>query len=92
MYGFFFLNKYIYTIFQDKFEKISDLLSGNQVRTGDIQFTASEHPLGIKYCTFLLAKKFIVSYFKRMWTTHGKKISWVFFFYHEIDTRNNCYE
>lgn len=46
---------------QDKLEKISDLLSGNQVRTGDIRFSASEHPLGIKFCTFLLAKKFIVS-------------------------------
>lgn len=51
----------ILCFFQDKFGKISDLLSGHQVRTGDIQFTASEHPLGIKYCTLLLAKKFIVS-------------------------------
>ncbi|XP_031631860.1 uncharacterized protein LOC116346097 [Contarinia nasturtii] len=45
---------------QDKFKKISDLLSGNPtLLPGDIQFSAAEHPLGIKYCTFLLAKKFI---------------------------------
>ncbi|XP_055310575.1 mRNA export factor Gle1 [Sitodiplosis mosellana] len=44
---------------QDKFEKIADLLAGKQVRSSDIPFSASEHPLGIKYCTFLLAKKFI---------------------------------
>lgn len=48
-------------MFQDKLEKISDLLSGNQVRAGENRFTAAEHPLGIKFCTFLLAKKFIVS-------------------------------
>lgn len=46
---------------QDKFEKISDLLSGKQVPIEDTAFAASQHPLGIKYCTFLLAKKFIVS-------------------------------
>lgn len=51
---------------QDKLEKISDLLSGNQVRTGDIRFSASEHPLGIKFCTFLLAKKFIVSFISQV--------------------------
>lgn len=45
---------------QDKFEKISHLLAGNHVSIGDFHFNASEHPLGIKYCTFLLAKKFIV--------------------------------
>lgn len=48
---------------QDKLEKISLLLSGNQVIIGDFCFNAAEHPIGIKYCTFLLAKKFIVSFF-----------------------------
>lgn len=47
---------------QDKLEKILLLLSGNQVPIGDFCFNAVEHPMGIKYCTFLLAKKFIVSF------------------------------
>lgn len=48
---------------QDKLEKISLLLSGNEVNIGDFSFNAAEHPIGIKYCTFLIAKKFIVSGF-----------------------------
>lgn len=90
----------MFATFQDKFKKISDLLSGNQVRTGDIDFSASEHPLGINYCTFLLAKKFIVSF---RGTNHLVKtipiqhtINVQSFdsirFYSQTDTRNNCYK
>lgn len=46
---------------RDKFDKITQLLAGNQIYSGDIRFSAAEHPLGIQYCTLLLAKKFIVS-------------------------------
>lgn len=46
---------------QDKFDKITQLLAGQQIYSSDISFSATEHPLGIQYCTMLLAKKFIVS-------------------------------
>lgn len=45
----------------DKFDKLSRLIAGAPVRSGDEQFSASEHPLGVQYCTMLLAKKFVVS-------------------------------
>lgn len=46
---------------QDKHEKLASLLSGHTVNTaGNTQFSAAEHPLGIQYCTLLLAKKFVV--------------------------------
>lgn len=46
---------------QDKHDKLASLLSGQSVNTaGNIRFSAAEHPLGIQYCTLLLAKKFVV--------------------------------
>lgn len=46
---------------QDKYDKLAGLLAGNTVNTtGNAQFSAAEHPLGIQYCTLLLAKKFVV--------------------------------
>lgn len=46
---------------QDKYDKLARLLAGNPVNTtGNAQFSAAEHPLGIQYCTLLLAKKFVV--------------------------------
>lgn len=46
---------------QDKYDKLTRLLAGNPVNTtGNAQFSAAEHPLGIQYCTLLLAKKFVV--------------------------------
>lgn len=44
---------------EDKYVKLRQLLSGMSVVTGDVQFSAAEHPLGIQYCTILLAKKFV---------------------------------
>lgn len=85
-----------FTLFQDKFEKISDLLSGNQVRSGDVAFTATEHPLGIKYCTLLLAKKFIVSATPIVYLWILAKVEFIFRviqkFHYRIDSRNNCDE
>lgn len=46
---------------KDKFDKITQLLAGHQIYSGDVRFSAAEHPLGVHYCTWLLAKKFIVS-------------------------------
>lgn len=46
---------------QDKFDKITQLLGGKQIYLVDVSFSAADHPLGIQYCTMLLAKKFIVS-------------------------------
>lgn len=46
---------------QDKYDKLARLLAGSPVNTaGSAQFSAVEHPLGIQYCTLLLAKKFVV--------------------------------
>lgn len=46
---------------QDKYDKLAELLAGSVIRTaGNTQFSATQHPLGIQYCTLLLAKKFVV--------------------------------
>lgn len=49
---------------EDKFVKLKQLLSGMQVIAGDVQFSAADHPLGVHYCTMLLAKKFVVNNLK----------------------------
>lgn len=55
---------------QDKYDKLAGLLSGSTVNTtGNAQFSAAEHPLGIQYCTLLLAKKFVVRI--QFWGAHS---------------------
>ncbi|GAB0087031.1 Nucleoporin GLE1 [Sergentomyia squamirostris] len=44
---------------RDKYDKLFTLLSGNSVSCGDEQVNAAAHPLGTKFCTLLLAKKFV---------------------------------
>ncbi|XP_039292333.1 nucleoporin GLE1 isoform X1 [Nilaparvata lugens] len=44
---------------KDKFDRLSRLLRGETVTLGDAKFSASSHPLGIKFCTNLMAKKFV---------------------------------
>jgi nucleoporin GLE1 len=46
---------------QDKFFKLSRLISGQLVETGHGKITASLHPEGIAFCKNLLAHKFVVS-------------------------------
>lgn len=46
---------------QDKFDKLSLLLSGSTVRVGDVNISSSEHPLGVRFCTLFVAKKLVVS-------------------------------
>ncbi|KAL1140345.1 hypothetical protein AAG570_000277 [Ranatra chinensis] len=43
----------------DKFNKLSNLLRGQQVPVKDKKFSAAVHPLGIIYCSNLLAKKIV---------------------------------
>lgn len=45
---------------QDKYFKLSSLLSGHPVPVGDSQMSAKSHPQGIAFCMDLLAKKFIL--------------------------------
>lgn len=45
----------------DKFDKLSLLLSGSSVRVGDVNISSSDHPLGVRFCTLLVAKKLVVS-------------------------------
>ena len=46
---------------QDKFFKLSRLISGQLVETGHGKVAASSHPEGIAFCKNLLAQKFVVS-------------------------------
>lgn len=46
---------------QDKFIKLSRLISGQLVETGHGKIAASSHPEGIAFCKNLLAHKFVVS-------------------------------
>jgi hypothetical protein len=46
---------------QDKFSKLSRLISGQLVETGHGKIAASSHPEGIAFCKNLLAQKFVVS-------------------------------
>lgn len=46
---------------QDKFFKLSRLMSGQLVETGHGKIAASSHPEGIAFCKNLLAQKFVVS-------------------------------
>lgn len=46
---------------QDKFFKLSRLISGQLVETGLGKIAASSHPEGIAFCKNLLAHKFVVS-------------------------------
>lgn len=43
----------------DKYNKLSNLLSGKTVTIGDSQICATQHPQGVAFCMDLLAKKFI---------------------------------
>lgn len=45
----------------DKFDKLSLLLSGSTVRVADVNISSSDHPLGVRFCTLLVAKKLVVS-------------------------------
>lgn len=44
---------------EDKLYRLSRLLQGHSVQVGNGQVSASSHGLGIKFCTNLLAKKFV---------------------------------
>lgn len=44
---------------EDKLYRLSRLLQGHSVQVGNGQVSASSHELGIKFCTNLLAKKFV---------------------------------
>lgn len=44
----------------DKYKRLHNLLSGKPVIIGETQIIASKHPQGIKFCTDLLAKKFVL--------------------------------
>lgn len=44
---------------EDKFHRLSRLLQGQTVSAGNGQISASSHELGVKFCTNLLAKKFV---------------------------------
>lgn len=44
----------------DKYSKLSKLLSGNVVQIGDTLVNADSHKDGIKYCTDMLAQKFVL--------------------------------
>lgn len=44
---------------QDKYIRLSKLLKGQPVLVSNTTVSASSHPLGIKFCTNLLAKKFV---------------------------------
>ncbi|XP_059622472.1 mRNA export factor Gle1 [Phlebotomus argentipes] len=44
---------------RDKHDKLATLLGGNPVPCGDEQVSAAAHPLGRRFCTVLLAKKFV---------------------------------
>jgi hypothetical protein len=57
----------------DKLERLSGLLSGQRVQLSDKSFTASSHPLGVLYCTYLIAKKFVVSPIYIMFTFLAKQ-------------------
>ncbi|RZF36558.1 hypothetical protein LSTR_LSTR010669 [Laodelphax striatellus] len=43
----------------DKYNRLSKLLKGETVILGNTKFSASSHPLGIKFCTNIMAKKFV---------------------------------
>lgn len=44
---------------RDKYDKLAALLSGTPVSCGSEQVNTSVHPLGQKFCTVLLSKKFV---------------------------------
>lgn len=47
-------------MFQDKYDKLVLLLSGVSVKVADIQVSSAAHPLGVRFCTLLIAKKLVV--------------------------------
>lgn len=61
---------------QDKLYKLSRLLEGKAAPLGNTMFLATGHPLGISFCTNLLAKKFVVSsiFFHNIFKSHKQTI------------------
>ncbi|KAL3289602.1 hypothetical protein HHI36_023015 [Cryptolaemus montrouzieri] len=44
----------------DKYNKLSDMIHGQNVMFGDFQINASEHRKGLEFCINLIAKKFVL--------------------------------
>lgn len=44
----------------DKYNRLTDLLSGKTVEAGNTRICAARHPQGVAFCTNLLAKKFVL--------------------------------
>nr|XP_018896680.1 PREDICTED: nucleoporin GLE1 [Bemisia tabaci] len=43
----------------DKYNKLSNLLAGRSVTVNNKSFSATSHPLGLQFCKYTLAKKFV---------------------------------
>lgn len=46
---------------QDTFVRLGCFLAGTSVKVGDVEISSTAHPLGIRFCTLLVAKKLVVS-------------------------------